>query len=257
MLPNPIFTFMGVSVHMYGVMIAIGILCAFGVIIFYGKWLGHSEKFTDFIFFNGIGAIFVGFGSAALFQAFYDFIEDPSGGFRITGSITFLGGLIGGAAFFLLVWYFMRRRVDGSLADILALVPCAITAGHGFGRIGCFFAGCCHGKVTDSFLGVKFPNLAEPVHATQLYEAAFLFILFGVLTYLLLKKKFRHGMTVYLIAYGIFRFLNEFLRGDHRGELVTGISPSQFWSLLFPVAGIAVFFLVRRLDKKKEPASEA
>lgn len=255
MLPNPIIP--GLPVHMYGVMIAVGILFAFGVIQFYGKRMKLSEKFLDFIFFDGIAAIFVGLGSAALFQAVYDFIENPSAGFRITGSITFIGGLIGGAAFFLLVWFILRKKLDGKLTDILTLVPCAITVGHAFGRIGCFFAGCCHGTETDCFLGVKFPHLLHPVHPTQLYEAAFLFLLFGVLSYLLLKKKFRYNMPVYLIAYGIFRFLNEFLRGDHRGELVTGISPSQFWSLLMVAGGVALIFLVRYLDRKLPQSTQA
>ena len=55
-------------------------------------------------------------------------------------------------------------------------------------------------------------------------------ILFAVCSYLLLKKQFRHNMTVYLIGYGIFRFLIEFIRGDDRGKLFGLLSPSQFWS---------------------------
>ena len=57
-------------------------------------------------------------------------------------------------------------------------------------------------------------------------------------------------MSVYLIAYDIFRFFIEFLRDDDRGSLIGGISPSQFWSLLMVAAGVGVFFLVRYLYKK-------
>ena len=251
MLPNPIIP--GLPIHMYGVMIAVGILACFGVITFYGKRMKLAESFIDFIFFNGIAAIFIGFLSAALFQAVYDFIENPAAGFRISGSITFIGGLIGGAAAFLIVWFILRRRLKGSITDILTLAPCAITVAHAFGRVGCFFAGCCHGIATDCFLGVKFPGLSVRVHPTQLYEAAFLFLLFALLSYLLLRRGFRHNMSVYLVAYGIFRFLNEYLRGDHRGEFVGGISPSQFWSLFMILLGVGVFFLVRYLDAKNAP----
>ena len=66
-----------------------------------------------------------------------------------------------------------------------------------------------------------------------------------------MKKDFKHNLTVYLIAYGIFRFLIEFLRADDRGEFVAGISPSQFWSILMVVGGVAVFFLLRYLEKKR------
>ena len=58
-------------------------------------------------------------------------------------------------------------------------------------------------------------------------------------------------MSVYLIAYGIFRFLNEYLRGDHRGELVGNISPSQFWSLAMIVLGVALYFVLEYLRKHR------
>ena len=253
MLPDPLF----LNVHMYGVMIAVGILAAFGVLMLYGKKLGIHEKFIDFIFYNGIASIFVGFGSAALFQAIYDYIENPAAGFHFSGSITFLGGLIGGTICFLAVYFILRRRLTEKLTDTLSIFPCMITVGHAFGRVGCFFAGCCYGKPTDSIFGVQFPRLSHPVHPTQLYEAIFLFVLFGVLSYLLLKKKFQYNMSIYLIAYGIFRFCNEFLRGDSRGELVAGISPSQFWSLCMIALGIAIFFPLRYIyNKKKENVNE-
>lgn len=246
MLPDPIF----LNVHMYGVMIAVGVFFALLLIYAFGRRMHLSEKFLDFIFYNGVFSILFGFGAAALFQALYNYISDPEKGFRITGGITFIGGLIGGAAFFLVVWFFFRRRLDGRLTDILNLVPCCITIAHGFGRIGCFFAGCCYGIPTDFFLAVKFPHLPVPVHPTQLYEAAFLFLLFALLSYLLLRRKFRYNMSVYLVSYGVFRFLIEYLRGDARGSFVSGISPSQFWSILMVAGGIALFFVLRFLEKK-------
>lgn len=249
MLPEPIlFGF----VHMYGLMIAIGILGTFITLTLGGKRLGINEKFLDFTFFLGIGAIVIGFVSASLFQAVYNYIENPEAGFNFGQSMTFMGGLIGGVVSFLIIYFIVRNKLSGRIVDVISLVPCCITIAHGFGRIGCFFAGCCYGIETDSFLGVKFPHLDHPVHPTQLYEAAFLFILFGVMLFLLLKFNFRHNMSVYLISYGIFRFLLEFIRGDHRGELVTGISPSQFWSIPMVLLGVALVFLLNYLQKKRD-----
>ena len=216
---------------MYGVMIAVGLLAAFGVLFFYGKKMGLDESFLDFVFYDAIAAVVLGFGSAALF--------------------TLIGGLIGGAAAFLILYALFRKKLKNRLLDCISMLPCCILIAHGFGRIGCFFAGCCYGKETDCFLGVKFPNLPKPVHPTQLYEAAFLFLMFGLCSYLLLKKKFRHNMSVYLVSYGLFRFLIEFIRDDHRGALVGGISPSQFWSLLMIAAGIGVYFFTEYLWKKR------
>lgn len=240
-----------VEVHLYGVMIAIGVLFAFGILFYYSKKKGIEERFTDFIFYNGIASIALGFLSAALFQATYNYIENPEDGFKFGSGITFIGGLIGGVVVFLALYFIFRRRYKTKLYQVVSAIPCSILIAHGFGRIGCFFAGCCHGKETDFFLGVKFPHLQNPVHPTQLYEAAFLFLMFGICFWLVMKKDFKHNLSVYLIAYGIFRFFNEYLRGDDRGELVSIVSPSQFWSILMVVAGILVIFLMNYILKRE------
>lgn len=247
MLPNPLF----LNVHMYGIMIAIGLLCCFGVLTYFCKRKGIEEKFSDFLFYNSLVAIILGFGSGVLFQAVYAYIENPEAGFNLSAGMTFIGGLIGGVISFLIGYFIFRKRYTNRLYQVISVIPCSILIAHAFGRIGCFFAGCCYGKETDSFLGVKFPNLPNPVHPTQLYEAAFLFIMFGICIYLLLKKDFKHNMSLYLISYGIFRFLIEYLRGDDRGQLVGFISPSQFWSILMVIIGIALIFVMRYIEKKE------
>ena len=246
MLPDAIF----LNIHMYGVMIAVGIVFAFIVLFSYSKKKNVDEKLVNFIFYDGIGAIVFGFLSAAFFQGLYDYIENPDAGFHIDDGITFMGGLFGGVLFFLTVYFIARKKLNLHLCDIISIIPCSILIAHGFGRIGCFFAGCCYGRETDSILGIKFPNLPNPVLPTQLYEAAFLFIMFGVCSYLVMKKDFKHNLSLYLISYGIFRFLLEFIRGDDRGQFIAGITPSQFWSIVMIVAGILVFFILKGKTNK-------
>lgn len=246
MLPDPIF----LNIHMYGVMIAVGILCAFLTLFYLTKKKGVDVRFTDFIFYNGIASIVVGFCFATLFQSTYNYIKNPSAGFELGSGMTFIGGLIGGVACFLAIYFIFRKKYTTRLYEVISLLPCSILIAHAFGRIGCFFAGCCYGKETDSFLGVQFPDLPHPVHPTQLYEAAFLFVLFAVSVYLILKKDFKHNLSLYLIAYGVFRFLIEYVRGDDRGELVGFVSPSQFWSIFMVVAGVAIIFVMNRILNK-------
>lgn len=245
-------------IHMYGLMIAIGVLVAFTVLYAYGRRVGASEKLLDFAFYDLIVSIVVGFGFAALFQAVYDFIKYPENGFRFNGGLTFLGGLIGGSLCFFAGCAIFRKKLPEGFSSLMKVLPCCITVAHGFGRIGCFFAGCCYGKPTDSWLGVQFPNMAVRVHPTQLYEAFFLFVLFAALSVLLYKNKGRFNFPVYFIAYGIFRFFIEFIRDDERGALVAGITPSQFWSIVLIVVGIAVIVSAKIKDKKrKAPAEQA
>ena len=135
MLPDPIF----LNVHMYGVMIGLGLLACFLVLFKFFPKKGIEPKFTDFVFYNAIASIAVGFGAAAVFQAFY------------TGGITFIGGLIGGAACFLIIYFIFRKKYKSTLSDVLSIVPCCILIAHAFGRIGCFFAEWCKGCMDDEW----------------------------------------------------------------------------------------------------------
>ena len=138
------------------------------------------------------------------------------------------------------VWYFLR------------IVPISITIAHGFGRIGCLFAGCCYGHESHEWYSVYSHNAGHNVIPVQLYEAIFLFVLSGVLILMLYKFKSKDELAVYLVSYGIWRFVIEFFRDDYRGSFVGNLSPSQFWSILMVIGGIATFFLYRYFDKKFE-----
>jgi len=138
----------------------------------------------------------------------------------------------------------------------MAAVTCIV---HGFGRIGCFMAGCCYGLPTDSFLSVVFTNpvcQAEPLHTplypTQLFEATFIFSLL-ILLFVLKKKKQFDGQLflIYLMAYAVGRGILEMFRGDiERGFLIENIlSNSQFISLL--IISVALYFYLRLNRTKK------
>ena len=153
-----------------------------------------------------------------------------------------------------------RKKLTGRIVDVLPIVPCCITVAHAFGRIGCFFAGCCGGRKAVEgdffyFLAMKFPEEGL-VYPTQLFEAFFLFVLFGVLLLLVLKKNFKYGFSIYLGAYGIWRFFLEFLRDDYRGEFIPGLTPSQFWSIIMVLGAVPVYFLIKYLLKIRNKSKE-
>ena len=250
MLPNPILELGPIKVYMYGVMVALGILAAFGVLYGFGKKKKVALSDLDFVFYLAIVSIGVGMFSAMLFQAIYDYVE--TGVFDLGGGLTFIGGLIGAAVTATLGFVLFRKKFPRAFYDTIEIIPAAIACAHGFGRIGCFFAGCCYGIQTDGPLGVHFPQVPGRVLPTQLFESGFEFLIFGLMSWLFLKKNKRHNMSVYLIGYGCFRFLTEYIRDDARGEFVAGVTPSQFWSILMVVLGIAFFFV-----KFPEPAPAA
>lgn len=240
-------------------MIGVGLLAAFAILFYTAKKKNFDEKFIDFIFYNGVISIAVGFGAAALFQAFYNYLDNPDAGFKVGEGITFLGGLIGGIVCFLTVYFVMRKRYATRLIDVISTLPACIIIGHAFGRIGCLFAGCCHGEPTSAWYGITM-NTAEygraKVVPVQLFEAIFLFALFAICFILTMKKDFKHNLSVYLSGYGLFRFLIEFMRDDARGKFF-GMPPSQFWGLVMIFAGVGVYFLTEYFMKKRKAELEA
>ena len=113
------------------------------------------------------------------------------------------------------------------MLDVMAVVTCIV---HGFGRIGCFMAGCCYGKPTESIFGVTFTNpacQAEPLftalHPTQLYEASLIFVLMTGLIILKSNKKFDGQLfLLYLIIYAFGRGVLELFRGDIQRGFIIG-----------------------------------
>ena len=266
MYPNELFNIFGLSIDLYTICFLVGIIACLIFTIIAMKKCGYSTTARDTIIIIGIFAIMIGLLSAALFQAFYNLIAGK--GFTFEG-MTFIGGLIGGVIAFLGIYFlyvyvinprlkeksFFKSDMNKGVWYLLRIAPISITIAHAFGRIGCFFAGCCYGKETDAWYGIQFPGLHTKVIPTQLFEAIFLFVLSAVMIVLLFVVHFKYNMSLYLISYGIWRFVIEYFRGDYRGSFIPGLSPSQFWSIIMILFGIAIFFLYKKFDPKfnKEP----
>ena len=166
----------------------------------------------------------------------------------------FYGGLI--AAIAVAFWYIHRHAMPfWTTCD--AFAP-AIALGHVTGRLGCFAAGCCYGKPANVPWAVVFTNptaaanvgtpLGIPLHPTQLYESgAELLILVALLATERRGRPFP-GRTfwLYMILYGVSRYIIEFYRGDPRGEMF-GMSTSQFISaVLAPLSVVMLIWLSRQ-----------
>ncbi len=245
------------SVTIYGICLALALVAALLVYNYYLEHKKINEKVKDFGYMTAIGAMIGGFGFAALFQAFYNFLEN--GHFEFTG-ITAMGGFIGGAIVFLAIYFGVGHFYFANGKDkdmhikefnkILLVAPICITIAHGLGRIGCLFAGCCHGAEVGKGEGGIFMGDGYYV-PTQLYEALFLFLLFALLSVMYFKK-YNITHAIYLIAYAIWRFIIEFVRADYVGGNILGLRPSQFQSIIFLLLGISilVYYYVKKIPYK-------
>jgi phosphatidylglycerol:prolipoprotein diacylglycerol transferase len=251
MLPSiPAF---GLTLPMYGIMSALGMLAALVLI-------GVTRKFTRFsedqALSAALWAIISGFLGAKILYWITELkqiVADPSfllhtlrEGFVFYGA--FIGGLAGIAI------YALRKKLPFfSFTDYF--VP-GLVLGHAFGRIGCFFAGCCYGVECESPISIVFPTggaapSGVPLLPTQLMESAFLFLLCIALVLMLRKKKpFATVTAWYMVLYGVWRFTIEFFRNDDRG-FVGALSTSQFISIFLILGGIALLVLVKTGVLKK------
>ena len=260
------------GIYPYGLCIAVGIILCFGFLLFTMWKKKFNEASSDTILLIGIFATAFGFLAAALFQATYNYIKFPERGFDLASGITFIGGLIGGVASFLGVYFlymyvirprtkikFLTSPMNATLTDALPFIPIGICIAHAIGRLGCFFAGCCYGMETDAWYGIACAGGPEKVIPTQLLEMIFLLVLAAVMAFLYFRYRFNYNFSVYLIAYGIWRFLIEYLRADERGALILGLQPSQFWSLVMIPLGVGYIFLQKYVLAKhmKHPERES
>lgn len=237
----------GIHVPLYGLMMVLGGI-AYAVMFFI---ITKREKVDGIsrnrmLFFSILGAVVL-YASAFVFDALFHSIEQ---GKLVAGGITWLGGIVGLVPFMLIIFHKWVPAARGDALYYLSMIIPGIVLGHAFGRLGCFFGGCCYGKVTDSVFGVIFPEGSSaaqqypgpdgrslPVLPTQLFEAAFELVLFIVLISTRKKTKRFHA-EIYLLAYGVFRFGLEFLRGDDRGSTGFFLSPAQVFCILLVVFGI-------------------
>lgn len=269
MHPEALFKIGSQGIYAYGICMAGGIVLCFLFLLFTMWKMKFNEDASDKILIIGIFGTGFGVFAAMLFQSVYNYIANPSVKFSLNGSMTFIGGLIGGVVSFLLVYWlyiyviaprakikFLKNNMNATLTDALPFIPIGICIAHAFGRLGCFFGGCCYGIPTDSWVGVacSAPNGIHsdiPVVPTQLFEMSFLLALAGVMAFLYFKFHFNYNFALYMFAYGVWRFFIEFIRGDYRGEFIGNtLSPSQIWSLIMCVLSVGYVFLQKYVFAK-------
>ncbi len=246
---------------MYEILLVLGFVFALIYFRVLADRVGFGASLQNICILGGLVGLIGGYGMAVVTQAVYNALA--SGHFEIAGNTgaTFYGGLVGGIGFYVLFYFlagrFFLKRGEagvnfGRMSDIAAG---AIALAHAMGRIGCLFAGCCHGAVTDAWYGIYHVRLQTKVIPVQLFEAIFLLALCAYLTWRFFKGK-RKNLAVYLVAYAIWRFFAEYLRNDDRGSTVVSfLSPSQLTSILLFLVGAAILLyptVARKWREKHE-----
>lgn len=252
-MKNDLLTIGSFTIHGYGLMIGLGILAAYIMSEYRAKKRGlDSEPLISIALWGVLTGLFC--AKLLYFVTVFDeILENPrqmlalGDGFVVYGGI--VGGIFGG-------WLYCRIKKLPFLTYFDLVMP-AVALAQGFGRIGCFLAGCCYGLQMDTPISIVFqhsdfaPNHV-PLLPTQLISSGLDFLHCLLLLYA--AKTCRTDGQVsalYLMFYSIGRFGLEYLRGDLVRGSVGSLSTSQFISLFIFVVGIALFIGCSRASRSE------
>jgi phosphatidylglycerol---prolipoprotein diacylglyceryl transferase len=246
------------TVQGYGLMIALGILAA----IFYAarqtSKLGFEFSKINDLFIWIFVAAFVGGRFFYFFERPDYYFGNPSNMLELSGAgFVFYGSLL--FAIPTMIIYFKAKKMPVyQMLDIMAFVALIV---HGFGRMGCFMAGCCHGVPTNSVVGVTFDHpatmaspIGTPLHPTQIYEILLLAFIFATLKVVQAKQSFQGQLfLLYIILYALGRPVIEIFRGDEgRGFIMDGLlSHSQLISIIIGIIAISLYFYILKNKRLK------
>lgn len=242
------------AIHWYGLMY----LAGFGMAWLLGRWrVRHMpgqldlRDLEDIIFYGVIGVILGGRLGYVLFYKLDEYLAHPLSVFSIwQGGMSFHGGLIGVTLAMLL---FARKR-NMTLLQIGDFVAPLVPLGLAAGRLGNFINGELWGRPTTMPWGMSFPAAPDQLarHPSQLYEMGLEGFALFVLVWWFARKPRPTGQTsaVFLMGYGVFRFVLEFTRepDDYLGLLAAGLSMGQILSIPMVIIGLALYLRAARLS---------
>lgn len=249
------FHILNLTIPAYGLFISSGLIIANIIAFFVLRYL--KEDFNDFVILEAYCLLGAFFGAKLLYLMIsykeiewskitdiYYFNQLMQAGF------VFYGGLISGLLFVFAAGKIHKINSMEYIRNYVFLVPFV----HSFGRIGCFFAGCCYGIPYQGIGAVVFPEESYApsgisLFPVQLVEAGCLMILSCVILFLQMKKSWYYTIETYLIAYAILRFVLEKYRFDDARGYFAGFSTSQWISIFLLV--IAFFSVILNMSKHK------
>ena len=238
------------NVHLYGIVIAVGLLLAVVYALVRRKQFGLTEDdLIDGVLLIVPVAIIFARAYYCIFE-WEQYKDNWTDVFYIwKGGLAIYGSVIGAALGIIAYCYFKRLKI-GAVLDIVAL---GFLIGQAVGRWGNFFNREAYGAVTDSFLRMGLFNPYTQTytyyHPTFLYESLWNTAGFVLLHFLSKKRRYDGQIALgYVAWYGLGRALIEGLRMD--SLYIGSFRVSQLLAAISCLAalGVLIFMSFRRHD---------
>ena len=242
-----------VPVHWYGIMYLVGFAAVWLLArcrIKQPQWSDWKiTQVSDIVFYGALGAILGGRIGYTWVYNMAGFLQHPLVIVKIwQGGMSFHGGLFGVAV----AWYFYSLHIKKPYFAITDFIAPFAPIGLGAGRLGNFINGELWGRVTTVPWGVVYPNAGPlPRHPSEIYE----FLLEGVLLFIIMwfysrkPKPYRAVTAMFLLGYGVLRFIAEFFRqpDPQLGFIAWGwLTMGQLLSFIMIVLGVALMTMAYR-----------
>jgi len=231
------------SIHMFGVLVAIGVIVGDRIVVNQGYKRGLPPADTKFM---NARIVIGGFIMAHLVSVIFYFPErikeSPWILINFWSGLSSFCGFLGAAIAF--IYYTRREKIPATTyADSVAL---GLAVGWIFGRTGCFTAHDHPGRHTSFFLAVRYPD--GPRHDLGLDELLFTIVI-TVILFRYASKPRVPGRIIGLFAtlYAPVRFGLDFLRAtdvSRPDERYAGLTPAQ-WACIALLA-VGVWLLTRK-----------
>lgn len=151
--------------------------------------------------------------------------------------------LFGGVFFMPLFYWGVAKLAKQKAADVFDVFTICLVFTLMCARLNCIISGCCLGAhiPIEGLTHLRFP--------TRELELLFYVLLLSRLCRKVLSGSAR-GMIypIYMISYGIFRFVTETLRVSNRTDSILHIS--HLWALLSLGIGISIYGELQKKEKK-------
>jgi len=247
-----VMTMQNIQIPIYGLMILLSLVVnIFVVILLSNKYDFTKIEIMCLILYEGIGIILGG-----KILTFIQNYQEYNGEFDLIGTgLTSYGGAIGALLFLLVFSVQFQKSFQKMLFIFLPPIPLM----YGIGKIGCSFAGCCHGIEYTGLGSVAHRHTNDIISNTRLFpvqlvETIVFLGIFICMIYVHWRNRFDMKMVgISFILCGISKFLLDFLRMSHIGQI---ISSNQWISLVFAFVGIFMVIKESRRSIVENPWKE-